>query len=164
VHSANKVVNDPILFALNLLTATHASRSTDFAGVGIVLYTPPLDLLAVPLGGWASPRPALPVIGSFAVSEALARLSAQRSAWHDGFHFVDYDTQALTHVSQFLAPSLDDVIRNTPDDLPSGARQLSALLASKSRCVLCVGLLTADQHISIYQEGCLMQRAPVDLA
>lgn len=164
MHLANKDVDDPIIFALNLLTATHACRSTDFAGVGIVLYTPPLDLLAVPLGGWASPRPALPEIGSFAVSEALASLSAQSSAWHDGFHFIDYSTQSLTHVSQFLAPSLDDVIRNAPGELPSGARQLSALLASKSRCVLCVGLLTADQHISIYQGGRLLQRAPVDLA
>lgn len=164
MHLAYRDATAPIDLALKLLTATHSCRSADFSGVGVVLYTPPLDLPAVPLGGWASPRPELPVIGEAAISEALARLSAQGSAWHDGFHFIDSSTHALTHVSQFLAPSLEDVIKNAPGELPTGARQLSALLASRSRCVLCVGLLTADQYITIYQEGRMMHRAPVNLA
>ena len=164
VHMAGDDAAVSIGLTLRLLIATHACRSADFTGVGVVVYVPPLDFPAVPLGGWASSRPELPVIGSAAISETLAKLSAQCSPWHDGFHFIDSSAEALTHVSQFLAPSLEHVIKDSPGELPAGARQLSALLASTFRGVLCVGLLTADQHISIYHGGRLMKRTPVNLA
>lgn len=150
--------------ALDLLQAIHARRTHDFVGVGIVLYVAPLDIPAVPLGGWASPRPALPVKGTAEISSALAAVSAHASAWHDGFHFVDVNARALTQVSQFLAPDLERAQRQRPDELPTGARQLSALLVSGYRSVQCVGLLTADEQISIYQRGRLHSRAPAGRA
>ncbi len=164
VHMAGDDSASAVRLTLRLLIGTHACRSADFTGVGVVVYGPPLDFPAVPLGGWESSRPELPVIGSAAISQALAKLSDQCSPWHDGFHFIDCSAEALTHVSQFLAPSLEHLIKDSPGELPTGARQLSALLASAFRGVLCVGLLTADQHISIYQGGRLMKRTPVILA
>lgn len=119
-----------IQMATDLLKDTHARRSNDFVGVGVVLYVPPVDFPAVPLGGWSSARPELPVTGAMEISQALVALSEHGCAWHDGFHFVDAQACALTHVSQFLAPSLSLAQAERPDELPTGARQLTALLVS----------------------------------
>lgn len=149
-----------IQLASSLLKSTYAHRAQDFVGVGIVLYEPPLDLRAVPLGGWSSVRPQLPVLGAKPISEALQMLSRQSSIWHDGFHFVDSSKPALTHVSQFLAPDLTLVSRTMPAELPTGARQLTALLISSHRCVGCVALLTTDDQLTIYRKGRLHRRTP----
>lgn len=156
--------SDAIQMATDMLKATHSSRSGDFVGVGVVLYAPPLDLPAVPLGGWASARPKLPVSGTQAISNALIALSGRGCAWHDGFHFVDASACALTHVSQFLAPDLERAQADAPDELPTGARQLTALLVSGYPSVLCVGLLTVDEQITIYREGRLHARTPAKCA
>lgn len=153
-----------IQMATDMLKATHCGRSGDFVGVGVVLYVPPLDLPAVPLGGWASPRPKLPVTGKQAISKTLIVLSGRGCAWHDGFHFIDASACALTHVSQFLAPGLERTQAEAPDELPTGARQLTALLVSGYPSVLCVGLLTVDEQITIYREGRLQARTPAERA
>jgi hypothetical protein len=77
---------------------------------------------------------------------------------------VDCVEEALTHVSQFLAPALDGIINSGPTQLPTGARQLTALLISDYQSVGCVGILTKDNQISIYREGQLQMREPASHA
>lgn len=153
-----------IEFASDLLRAIHAHRTDDFVGLGIVLYKPPLDFDAVPLGGWLSARPPLPVVGAKEISEALGELSRRSSIWHDGFHFIESTTPALTHVSQFLAPDLSQIRQSKPSELPTGARQLTAMLISRLPCVGCVALLTTNDQLTIYREGRLHLRTPANHA
>jgi hypothetical protein len=150
--------------ARRLMKAVHSLNPLQFVGLGIVAYSPPLRLPAVPLGGWMSERPTLPIKGTSAISQCLGVLSSRTSQWHDGFHFIDADSAVLTHVSQYLAPSLDQILKIEPAALPTGARQLTALLISGIESVRCVALLTADKHITIYQEGRLVTREPADHA
>jgi hypothetical protein len=150
--------------AHDVLIATHAAQHPDFVGLGLVLYVPPIDFPTVPLGGWLLPRPNLPVSGIQAISELLVQLSVQSSAWHDGFHFIDYKTRTLTHISQFLAPDLASINSNEPAELPTGARQLAAMLISRYPSVGCVGLLTKDDQIGIFVGGRMQLRTPVNRA
>ena len=153
-----------VAFTNNVLAVAYQSRTDDFVGLGIVVYLPPIDLPAVPLGGFKQSRPALPIMGVSEVGTALAGLSAAASPWHDGFHFIDLKLSALTHVSQYLAPDLSDVMRAAPAALPAGARQLTALLVSRCHSAQCVGLLSTEGEVTIYRSGQLHSRSLVQHA
>lgn len=161
---SNELDSTAIQLALRLLQAVHARRPTDFAGLGIVLCVPPIDFPSVPLGGWLAPRPILPVRGPESVIDILIKLSSRSSLWHDGFHLIDHVDEALTEVSQFLAPDLRKVAAQRPSELPNGARHVTAMLVSGYPSVACVGLLAGDDQISIFQEGRLQMRISANRA
>lgn len=141
------------LVTLQLLTLLAPKLSDDFSGLGIVFYDSLAVLPFLPLDVTGSENFDLPVSGLGAISDVLARTARRSSHWHDGFHFVQASSVCLTHLCQYIAPPLPD----TGDTLPraSGARHMTALLASRVNGVVMVGLLTQERVVSIYESGAL---------
>jgi hypothetical protein len=137
--------------ALQLLRNTAPRLASDFAGLGIVFYDSlaALPHLRLEVGG--DERFDLPVFGLEPICEVFARTARQSSAWHDGFHFVCAGTTTLTHLCQFIAPPLPGVADAAPR--ASGARHMTALLASKVAGIAAIGLLTHERAASIYEAG-----------
>lgn len=137
--------------ALQLLTLAASKLSDDFSGLGIVFYDSLAELPFLPLEVSGSEIFDLPISGLNSVCDVLVRTARRSSHWHDGFHFVHADSVSLTHLCQFIAPPLPD----DGDVLPraSGARHMTALLASQVRGIVTVGLLTQGQVVSIYESG-----------
>lgn len=73
--------------------------------------------------------------------------------WHDGFHLVNSEKMSLTHLSQYLSPSLPTNNEGLGAPRPTGARHMTALLASNLEGIDCVGLLTHGGEISIFERG-----------
>ncbi len=142
------------LLALQLLTLTAPKLSDDFSGLGIVFYDSLAALSFLPLEVAGTGSFDLPVSGLSAISDVLARTTRRSSRWHDGFHFVQANSVCLTHLCQFIAPPLPD----TGDALPraTGARHMTALLASRVSGIVMVGLLTQERVVSIYESGALI--------
>jgi len=142
------------LLALQLLTLTAPKLSDDFSGLGIVFYDSLATLSFLPLEVAGTESFDLPVSGLSAISDVLARTARRSSRWHDGFHFVQANSVCLTHLCQFIAPPLPD----RGDALPraTGARHMTALLASRVSGIVMVGLLTQERVVSIYESGALI--------
>ena len=138
--------------ALHLLRNTAPRLASDFAGLGIVFYDSlaALPHLRLEVGG--DERFDLPVFGLEPICEVFARTARQSSAWHDGFHFVCAGTTTLTHLCQFIAPPLPGGVTDAAPRA-SGARHMTALLASKVAGIAAIGLLTHERAASIYEAG-----------
>lgn len=141
--------------AIEIMKELKSLRTLGFAGVGVVFYSPPLELPIAPLGRSSTTRPSLPVHGVREIATTLAAVSDRASPWHDGFHLVDAPSHALTHIAQFIAPPLSHVPYIANEAQPTGARQMTALLTSTLPCVFSVALLSADGEISYYSQGVL---------
>lgn len=147
--------------ALQLLRHAVPKLASDFAGLGIVFYDslaalPYLQLEVV------GERFQLPVVGLEPISELLARTARRSSSWHDGFHFVHAGSGTLTHLCQFIAPPLPWATDAAPR--ASGARHMTALLASKVVGIVAIGLLTHEGAASIYEAGRLTLSESLDVA
>jgi hypothetical protein len=132
-------------------------RTEDFAGLGLIFYG---DLSALPhmkLRGAPERRPSLPIHGLEAIADVVAAASAAASPWHDGFHLIDLSAKALTHLSQFISPPIAGLSSLMHADLPPGARQATALLASHIPGIGCVGLLNVAGRVAIYRNGVLQE-------
>lgn len=140
--------------ALHLLRHAAPTLSSDFAGLGIVFYDSLKALPHLQLEVVDDERFDLPVQGTKLICDVLARTARLSSPWHDGFHFVHKGSASLTHLCQFIAPPLPD----SPDAAPraSGARHMTALLASQIDGIVAIGLLTQEHVASIYEAGRLV--------
>ena len=138
---------------LELLQEVSARRSSAFGGLGLIFYVAPLSLPVLGLGPRASFPHSLPVFGRVAIGELLAEISDLGCSWHDGFHLVDAERQALTHVAQFVSPPLSQSVLDEGTGTPMGARQMTALLTSRLESVVCVALLSGSEDILIYKNG-----------
>ena len=136
---------------LRLLMLAATQLSDDFSGLGIVFYDSLAELPFLPLDVSGRENIDLPISGLDPVCDLLLRTARKTSKWHDGFHFVHAGSLSLTHLSQFIAPPLP----GDGDELPraSGARHMTALLASRVSGIVTVGLLTQDQVVAIYESG-----------
>jgi hypothetical protein len=145
-------------FPVILLEQIKRLRSETFSGVGLVFYSDLEELPSVPLGHRNAMKPDLPIFGAEAISRILAKVSDQASPWHDGFHMINIQSQSLTHISQYLAPPLK-CLAQPPEDLPSGARQMTALLTSLIPGITYVGVLGMGDEIVVYKNGRVLARA-----
>jgi hypothetical protein len=145
---------------LEVMLEVKRRRSAAFAGLGVVFYVPPLNLPIASLGSPRNAKPALPIVGARNAAAALADVCDKSSPWHDGFHLIDVQSVALTHIAQFIAPALDPVLEIAADARPKGARQMTALLTSRLKCVHAVALLSTTGVISLYFNGALSVRLP----
>lgn len=138
-------------FALEVLRAAGLERPEDFAGLGVIFYESleklPFLGLEVPL----NPEVQLPVFGDASIARALAQVSSVRSGWHDGFHFVDAKCEALSHLAQFVSPPLPRLLVSSP--VATGARHMTAALASQVKGILGCGILTAHGELSYFSDG-----------
>ena len=145
-------------FPLTLLKLINANRKQQFTGVGIVFYNDLQFLPVAELGSTATPKPPLPVSQIDTIARTLAVLSDLQSPWHDGFHLINSDSQALTHISQFLAPPLDHLPDNK-SPRPFGARLMTAMLSSMVIGIDCIGVLNMSGDIIIYKNGKVSTKA-----
>lgn len=138
-------------FATRLLSCVAHQRPSDFTGLGVVFYE---NLNALPFVGLHVPSDhqiQLPVTDLDEIATVLAAASSASSAWHDGFHFVDGRVQALTHLAQYLSPPIPMERNAVP--LATGARHMTAMLASKVDGILGVGLLTQHGEVTFFEHG-----------
>jgi hypothetical protein len=145
------------LNSLQLLRQVAPRIKNDFAGLGIVFYDSLTALPHLPLEVGGDERFELPVSGSDAICEVIVRTARLSSQWHDGFHFIHADSATLTHLCQFIAPPLPDMPA-TPVRA-SGARHMTALLASRVAGVAAIGLLTHERDVTVYEGGLCTVRA-----
>jgi hypothetical protein len=148
----NSVVSQDREFPFLLLKRLKLLRPVSFSGVGLVFYFHLEGLPNTPLGSRTAPTPDLPVFGTEAIAQILASVSDHASPWHDGFHMIDMRSKALTHLSQYLAPSLGGLSK-LPADRPNGARQMTALLSSTIPGIAYVGVLSTGEEIVVYESG-----------
>lgn len=137
--------------ALHLLRHVAPKLSSDFAGLGIVFYESLKTLPYLQLEVLGDERFDLPVTGSELICDVLARTARLSSPWHDGFHFVHAASTSLTHLCQFIAPPLPSVSDAAPR--ASGARHMTALLASQVAGIVAIGLLTREHAATLYEGG-----------
>ncbi|WEX15285.1 hypothetical protein P2T68_32670 [Pseudomonas sp. G11] len=156
------VENDTVLqdedFPVRVLEQIKRLKSELFSGVGLVFYCHLEELPSVPLGHSNAMKPDLPIFGVEAISRILAKVSDYASPWHDGFHMIDVTSKSLTHLSQFLAPPLTGLAQ-LPEDLPNGARQMTALLISLIPGIAYVGVLSTSNEVVVYKNGRTLTRA-----
>lgn len=142
---------------MQLLRQVAPRIGSDFAGLGIVFYDSLIALPHLPLEVGGEERFELPVTGYHAICELIVLTTRLSSQWHDGFHFIHADSGSLTHMCQFIAPPLPDTPATSVR--ASGARHMTALLASRVAGVAAIGLLTHERNVTIYEGGLCTVRA-----
>lgn len=135
---------------MGLMRALKRLAGPRFTGVGLIFYEGSVALPAVPLRAGEDAPAELPAPWSN-LPTVLAHVSEAESRWHDGFHFIDCRTLALTHLAQFVAPPIAPILRPLPSR--GGARHMTAALSSRVAGVQCAALLTSDGRASIYRDG-----------
>lgn len=144
----------PLQRVLDLMSEIVSLRDRkNFSGLGVIFYQPPLSLPVVSLGGAHEFSHKLPVSGDKHMSQLLAEIASLKSPWHDGFHLVNSDLFAITHVSHFFSPPVDLVDPKFTAIAPIGARQMAAVLGSMLASVDYVALLNARAQLSVFQDG-----------
>jgi hypothetical protein len=146
-------------FATTLLRCVALQLPTDFTGVGVVFYE---NLDALPFLGlevFPAQQFRLPVNGLESIASTLACASSAKSGWHDGFHFVDVSGQQLTHLAQFISPPLPPTNESVPK--ASGARHMTAMLATKVEGIVGIGVLTHGHELAYFERGVQTLRVTV---
>lgn len=138
---------------MRLLTQVTQNLTEDFSGLGVVFYGSLQTLPFLPLEVGGDERFELPISGLDAMADVLARTARRSTHWHDGFHLVHIDQLRLTHLCQFISPPLPRAGESVPQ--ASGARHMTALLASRVDGVVATGILTKERVASIYESGVL---------
>jgi hypothetical protein len=145
-------------FAKNVLFAVSENQPSDFAGLGVVFYDYLEALPLIALDSSQTAESLTPVDGMQAIAATLASASSRSSGCHDGFHLVDLKTERLTHLAQFLSPPIppksDLTVR------ASGARHMTALLATRVRGVVAIGILGTSDEVTLYANGSIVFRSP----
>jgi hypothetical protein len=145
--------------ALRLLTLITRKLTDDFSGLGIVIYDSLRALPFLPLEVGGDEMFNLPVSGLDAVGEVLAHTAKRSTHWHDGFHLLQADPLRLTHLCQFISPPLPKAGDSVPR--ASGARHMTALLASRVAGIVAVAILTQERVASIYEAGTRTKSEPL---
>jgi hypothetical protein len=146
-------------FATTLLQCIALQLPSDFAGLGVVFYEHLEALPFIPLEVLPREQIRLPVNGLESIASTLASASSLNSGWHDGFHFVDISKQQLTHLAQFLSPPLPQP--GEPLPRASGARHMTAMLATKVEGIVGIGLLTHGNELVFFDRGAQTLRVSV---
>jgi len=144
------VINSLEHFIQNSLIEISQNAGNDFSGLGIIYYKDLSHLPYIGLHGTNLPFDLIPQN----LSTTLLKVSKNSSIYHDGFHFVNINTLHITHISQFVSPSLESVKNMSINQvIPCGAREMTAFLTSNIEGVFCVGLISANKTIKIFKDS-----------
>lgn len=135
-----------------VLGAVAANPPACFAGFGLVLYAPPMNLPVTPLvpPGQTLKLPCRELAESV---ELLRRLSDSDCPLHDGFHLIDANTLAITHLCQFFAPPIPSKMPRSVPNYPVGARFMAALLGSLLPSVVMTSVLGEREGAIAIERG-----------
>ncbi|CAN0588056.1 unnamed protein product [Ectocarpus sp. 12 AP-2014] len=136
--------------AMGLLRSVANNRCSDFSGTGVVFYSNLAKLPHLQLATGCK-QPNVTQLGDYDIASALASVSTICSPFHDGFHFIDIRSWQMTHLSQFISPPI-------PHDAEqrfhgTGARLMSAMLASLIPGITCAGLVSQGGQIHLFCGG-----------
>lgn len=150
--TTSQQVHSPIEWLTIVLGQVAGHKSPRFAGLGLILYTPPMDLPVTPLvpTDFAVKLPGKEL--SDAV-ELLRGLSDAQSPMHDGFHLIDASTMTITHVCHFFAPPIPDKLPNSIPNYAIGARFMAALLGSLLPSVVMTAILGEREGAIAIERG-----------
>lgn len=143
---------DPDEWLTTVLCHVAANLPAHFAGLGLVLYVPPLDLPVTPLVP-PSQTPRLAGNDVKASAELLRRLSDSANPLHDGFHLVDAKSLTITHLCHFFSPPIPAGIAKSIPDHPVGARFMAALLGSLLPSVVMTAVLSDREGAIAFERG-----------
>lgn len=138
-------------FCIQLLRQIAEKAEADFSGVGFICYC---DLSNLPHLALCVPQDLVcghPIIGLNATGSFLAGASRMSSPLHDGFHLIDAQSYALTHVCHFIAPVIPTIPYGL--QLAAGARHMTAQLASIAHGIEATALLATDGTGVVYEGG-----------
>lgn len=138
-------------FCVELLRRVADEAETDFSGVGFICYRNLLSLPHLALSVSQDLIRELPLTGVIAIGDFLAEASRASSPLHDGFHLIAAHNCALTHACHFIAPVIPSDQSNL--QLTSGARHMSAQLASLAQGIDAAALLAKDGSGVVYEGG-----------
>jgi len=136
---------------IQLLRRIPNHKINSFSGLGLLLYDSRF-LLNIPR---VSLRPSFKLPTNLSINPIetiinfLIKISQNSHPFHDGFHFFNEKGQ-LTHISQYLAPSIKSEI--IPDET-HGSRYLTALCISYLKGVIGVGIVTRDYNVFYFEKG-----------
>jgi hypothetical protein len=139
------------MLSIELLHRVAKRAGQSFSGVGFIVYRDLSQLPHLSLHIPADVVPTLPMAGLDAIGEFLIQASRLSSPLHDGFHLIELSSCAITHVCQFIAPSIPAALPNLPS--VSGARHVSALLASRTPGIHAAALLGRDWAGVVFESG-----------
>jgi DNA integrity scanning protein DisA with diadenylate cyclase activity len=142
-----------MLWIEKLLSKLVNTRVSDFSGLGIVFYNPPMNIPAHSMGGLLPSGVHLPNSDFEEIVKCLVESSSYQSDWHDGFHLIDSDAQSLTHMCQFLSPSAQLISPPAEGALPVGSRYFTAKSVSKMSSVLCCAVINSQGLVNIFKDG-----------
>lgn len=135
---------------MGLLRSIADNRCSDFCGIGLVFYS---DLAKLPHLQMTTEgeNPNITQFSNSDIASALTSVSTISSPFHDGFHFIDMWSWKMTHLSQFISPPI-------PHDAAqrfhgTGARLMSAMLASLIPGIACVGLVSQGGQVHLFCSG-----------
>jgi hypothetical protein len=135
---------------MDLLGSISCNRCSNFSGTGIIFYRDLVNLPYLQLSA-ADEKPNLTQADSFDIASTLSSVSIMRSPYHDGFHFIDIEHWQISHLSQYISPPIpqgaDKQLHGT------GARLMSAMLASLLHGIVCVGLVSKEGKIYLFHSG-----------
>lgn len=138
--------------AMSLFHSVSLMLPDDFSGTGVLFYDDLCDLPFVSLGAEHPARPRLPISGIGRIAPVLAQVSSLSSSFHDGFHFIELKHERLTHLAQFVSPPIPN-LSEEPEPKASGARHMTALLSSRVRGIVGVGILASAGEVYYYESG-----------
>lgn len=145
--------NNVEIFLIEILKQIQEKKTKGFSGLGIIFYTSISSLPHVSLGGLKVAKPKLPISDLNSIYDVLIEISDIQNSWHDGFHLINIDTFELTHISQYISPPINESFPGNSYDRPTGARQMTALLASTLKFIEYVCILNGKNEIIIYRYG-----------
>lgn len=134
-----------------LLSEISAQRTESFTGAGIVFYSCLDELPHMQMACDGHAHIVLGDADSKRMATMLCEIADASSVWHDGFHFVHVDAWRITHTSQYLSPPI-----HRDDEKPivgSGARYVAALLTSRVKGIVYVGLVSRDGSVQVFRNG-----------
>ena len=150
--SQDRVVVSPVDWLTSVLREVASHRTSRFAGLGLVVYKPPMDLPVTPLVPADLSRD-LPCVEMVDSVRLLRRLSDAQSPIHDGFHLIDATTMAITHVCHFFAPPIPSKLPPSIPNYAVGARFMAALLGSLLPSVVMTGILGEREGAIAIERG-----------
>ncbi len=130
---------------IQILRECTERRTSDFAGVGVILYS---SLEALPI---FSLRDQEPEVIDSSPATTLALISSRKCSFHDGFHLMNHNLK-LTHYSQYFSPPVvESVVIEKRNAV--GGRYVAAAFGSTIKGVLLCGVVSTDLTLSVLQEG-----------
>jgi len=143
----------PAEWVTQVLRRVAADGPRNFAGLGLVVYRPPLEL---PVAALVPPDrlPAPDAGGDLETTVALlCRLSDISSPLHDGFHLVDARALTVTHLCQFFAPPVPSSLPASLPPRPVGARFMAAFLGSLLPSVVMTAIMSDRNEAIVVERG-----------